>query len=49
MDGKESIKRENNNELAISFSEFLEDVAPQYKDNVVNASEYISEKLSEIQ
>ncbi len=41
MDGKESIKRENNNELAISFSEFLEDVAPQYKDNVVNASEYI--------
>lgn len=49
MDGKESIKRENNNELAISFSEFLEDVAPQYKDNVVNASEYISKKLSEIQ
>ncbi|MEE1133185.1 MAG: ATPase [Methanobrevibacter sp.] len=49
MDGKESIERKNNDELAISFSEFLEDVAPQYKDNVVNASEYISEKLSEIQ
>lgn len=48
MDGKESIERKNNDELAISFSEFLEDVAPQYKDNVVNASEYISEKLSEI-
>ena len=49
MDGKESIERKNNDELAISFSEFIEDVAPQYKDNVVNASEYISEKLSEIQ
>ena len=45
MDGQELIEKENKNELANSFSEFLDDVAPQYKDNVVSASEFINEKL----
>lgn len=47
MDGKEPIENKNNNELAISFSQFLEDVAPQYKQNVVKAAEYIENKLTE--
>jgi hypothetical protein len=45
MDGQELIECENNDDLANSFSEFLEDVAPQYKDNVVSASEFVCEKL----
>lgn len=45
MDGQKLIECENKNELAISFSEFLEDVAPQYKENVLKASEFIESKL----
>ena len=45
MDGKSKIKNENNDELASSFMEFLEGVAPQYRENVLKASEYIEEKL----
>ena len=45
MDGRDTIESENTDELAISFSRFLEDVAPQYKENVVSASDYICEKL----
>ena len=45
MDGQKELDCENKNELANSFSEFLEDVAPQYKENVVKASEYIEKKL----
>lgn len=45
MDGQDTIESENTDELAISFSQFLEDVAPQYKENVISASEYIGEKL----
>ena len=45
MDGKDTIENENTDELAISFSEFLEEVAPQYKENVVSASEFIGQKL----
>ena len=45
MDGKEIIKNENNDELATSFMEFLEDVAPQYRENVLKASEFIENKL----
>jgi hypothetical protein len=45
MDGQELIESENKNELANSFSEFLEDVAPQYRDNVVKAAEFIERKL----
>lgn len=44
MDGKEIIKNENNDELATSFMEFLEDVAPQYRENVLKASEFIEKK-----
>lgn len=45
MDGQELIEKENKNELANSFSEFLEDVAPQYKDNVVSAADFVKNKL----
>ena len=47
MDGKDLIQKENSDELANSFSEFLDDVAPQYKDNVVSASEFVQEKLND--
>ena len=45
MDGHNIIVNENKDELANSFSEFLEDVAPQYRENVVKAAEYIEKKL----
>lgn len=45
MDGQEVIHAQNNDELSRSFSLFLEDVAPQYKENVLKASEFIDEKL----
>lgn len=45
MDGQELIESENMDDLAISFSAFLDDVAPQYKDNVVSASEFVSKKM----
>ena len=44
MDGQDLLESENQNELANSFSEFLDDVAPQYKENVVKASEFIQSK-----
>lgn len=46
MDGQDIIESENKNELANSFSEFLEDVAPQYRENVVKAAEFIESKNS---
>lgn len=45
MDNRDIIKNENNDELSASFMEFLEDVAPQYRENVLNASEFIEKKL----
>ena len=45
MDGKDKIESVNDDDLAISFSEFLEDVAPQYKENVVSAADFIEKKL----
>ena len=45
MDGKDKIESVNDDELAISFSEFLEDVAPQYNENVVSAADFIEKKL----
>ena len=44
MDGQELIEGENKDDLAILFSEFLEDVAPQFRENVVSASEFIDKK-----
>lgn len=44
MDNQELLESKNKNELALSFSEFLEDVAPQYKENVLNAAEYVKTK-----
>lgn len=46
MDNQKTVQCENNDDLAISFSEFLEDVAPQYKENVLNASEFIETKIN---
>ncbi|WP_406535313.1 ATPase [Methanobrevibacter sp.] len=45
MDGQNIMESENKDDLANSFSEFLEDVAPQYRENVVKAAEYIEKKL----
>ena len=45
MDGQDKIENENSDELASSFMEFLEDVAPQYRENVLKASDYIEKKL----
>ena len=45
MDGKDILENENKDEPANSFSEFLEDVAPQYRENVVKAAEFIENKL----
>ncbi|MBQ2636544.1 MAG: ATPase [Methanobrevibacter sp.] len=45
MDNQKSVESENKNELANSFSQFLDDVAPQYKENVVKASEFIQSKI----
>ncbi|MBQ2652281.1 MAG: ATPase [Methanobrevibacter sp.] len=44
MDGQDLIECENRDDLANSFSEFLEDVAPQFRENVVSASEFIDSK-----
>ena len=44
MDGHELIESENKNELANSFSRFLDDVAPQYKENVLSAADYVTLK-----
>ncbi len=44
MDGREPIEGENTDEQANSFSEFLDEVAPQYKENVLSASEFIESK-----
>lgn len=46
MDGQNPIENKNKNELASSFSEFLDDVAPQYRENVVKAAEFIKSKNS---
>lgn len=40
----EEIKEDSRN-LASDFMEFLDSVAPQYKDNVLKASDFIEEKL----
>lgn len=45
MDGQHEICSRNNDELASSFMEFLEDVAPQYRENVLKAADYIEKKL----
>ena len=44
MDGQELIESQNKSELANSFSEFLDDVAPQYRENVLSAAAFIDKK-----
>lgn len=46
MDGRLKMENSNNGQLAFLFMEFLEDVAPQYRENVLKASDYIEAKLS---
>ena len=45
MDNQKLVESGNKNKLANSFSVFLDDVAPQYKENVVKASEFIQSKI----
>lgn len=44
MDGQKLIESQNKSELANAFSEFLDDVAPQYRENVLSAAAFIDEK-----
>ena len=41
MDGKQTVKKENKDELANSFSRFLDDTTPQYKENVLKATQFV--------
>ena len=41
MDGQKTIEKQNTNEIANRFSEFLDDVTAQYKENVLKATEYV--------
>ena len=45
MDGKKIIETKDYDDLSTSFMEFLEDVAPQYRENVLKAYEYIEKEL----
>lgn len=44
MDGQKLIESQNKSEIANAFSEFLDDVAPQYRENVLSAAAFIDEK-----
>ena len=44
MDGKKEVAAQNNSEPANSFSRFLDDVAPQYRENVLSAARFIRSK-----
>lgn len=44
-DGQDKVHCENNDDLAIAFSEFLDDVAPQFRENVLSASDYIENHI----
>lgn len=46
MDNEPQMNNVNNDELATSFMEFLEDVTPQYRENVLNATQFIETKLN---
>ena len=46
MDNELQMNNVNNDELATSFMEFLEDVTPQYRENVLNATQFIESKLN---
>lgn len=45
MDGKKIIETKDYDDLSTSFMEFLEDVAPQYRENVLKAYEYNEKEL----
>ena len=45
MDGKKIIETKDYDDLSTSFMEFLEEVAPQYRENVLKAYEYIEKEL----
>ena len=45
MDGKKIIETKDYDDLSTSFMEFLEDVAPQYRENVLKAYGYIEKEL----
>ena len=45
MNNKKTVYCDNKDEVTSSFMEFLEDVAPQYRENVLKASDYIEKNL----
>ena len=45
MNNKKTVSCTNKDAVASSFMEFLEDVAPQYRENVLKATEYIKKNL----
>ncbi len=46
MDGQDKLMDYERDELAFSFMEFLENVAPQYRENVLKARDYIEKVKS---
>ena len=44
MDEQDILDCQNKDDLANSFSEFLEDVAPQYRENVLSAAKFVDSK-----
>ena len=44
MDNQKLMEKKNNSKIANSFSSFLDEVAPQYKENVLKAKEFIELK-----
>ena len=45
MDNQKPLKAQNTDKTSNAFSEFLNDITPQYKENVLKASEFISSKI----
>ena len=45
MDNQKPLKGQNTNKTANAFSEFLNNITPQYRENVLKASEFISSKI----
>ena len=47
MDNQKLIEKKNNSIIANSFSKFLDEVAPQYKENVLKAKDFIELKTKQ--
>ena len=45
MDNQKPLKAQNTDKTSNAFSEFLNDITPQYRENVLKASKFISSKI----